>query len=65
MLKKKIGRPPKPASEHGQLVAVRWPQPLIKRADALARARPDRPLRCAVMREALAIGLEELERRSG
>ena len=62
-VKKKIGRPRKPAAEQGQLVAVRWPPGLIERADALAEGRPDKPLRSSIMREALAAGLDVLERR--
>jgi len=63
MAKARIGRPPKPEDEHAVLVSTRWPRAMIERADAICEARPDQPVRAAVMREAMAIGLDELERR--
>lgn len=60
---KRIGRPTKPEDEHAMLVSTRWPRALIERVDAICELRPDQPVRSAVMREALALGLDALEQR--
>lgn len=63
MAKARIGRPPKPVEEHAMLISTRWPRALVERVDAVCEDRPDQPQRAQVMREAMAIGLDELERR--
>jgi L-alanine-DL-glutamate epimerase-like enolase superfamily enzyme len=62
-MKKPVGRPPKAEDELSIHIGTRWPRPLIERVDAIAEARPDAPVRAAVMREALALGLDEMELR--
>jgi hypothetical protein len=62
---KRIGRPPKPEDDLAVLVPVRYPRPIIERADAICEKRPDQPQRSQVMREAVAIGLDVLEQRAG
>ncbi|MGE0701072.1 MAG: hypothetical protein AB7O57_18400 [Hyphomicrobiaceae bacterium] len=57
------GRPPKLDDRMVQ-ITIRLPAEIIDLADAISAARLDKPERSVVLREALALGLEAMRKRS-